>query len=145
MTAEQLITRNLHVAKTEDRKVKLYSMVFHPDGDITVGGDKVNEEEALAILKEDRNAKTVREAAAPAAKVKKVNTATKLLLLAIHEQLKESGKPFLVLGSDIKILPHDQPRLTNLKKMGWVQTITDGTSKKRLLLITPEGKEAIKS
>ena len=87
MTAEQLITRNLHVAQTEDRKVKLYSMVFHPDGDITVGGDKVSEEKALAILEDDRNAKTVREAVAASAKVKKVNTATKLLLLAIHEQL----------------------------------------------------------
>ena len=147
MTAQQLITRNLHVAKTEDRKVKLYSMVFHPNGDITHGGVTVTPEWALQILEDDRNRTTVQKAVAASAPIKKINTATKLFMIALQKTMEELEQKSLVLGVDYKVLPQDQPRLTNLKKMGYVVTEevkVDGRKRKQLR-ITAEGWEALKS
>lgn len=142
MTAQQLITRNLEVAKTEDRKVKLYSMVFHPNGDITHGGVTVTQEWAQQILEDDRNRTTVQEAiAAIPSPIKGVNTATKLYLKALATQAQEMDKKTLLLGADVIVRPQDQPRLSNLKKMGWV--ITHKAGKIRTLEITDAGWAAL--
>lgn len=147
MTAQQLITRNLHVAKTEDRKVKLYSMVFHPDGDITVGGIVVTPEAALTILEDDRNSTAVKNAVAASAPIKKINTATKIFMKSLWCTMEELEQKSLILGVDFKVLPQDQPRLTNLKKMGYVVTeeVKVGGRKRKELSITELGWEALKS
>ena len=147
MTALQLIARNIHVAKTEGRKVKLYSMVFHPDGGITHGGVFITPEWALQILEDDRNRTTVQKAVAASAPIKKINTATKLFMVALQKTMEELEQKSLVLGVDYKVLPADQPRLTNLKKMGYVITeeVKVGGRKRKKLSITPEGWEALKS